>query len=204
MLFLILVIAVIVIAVSVVVAAGRRSKRMAQMTWDAQWHRGNRLRVIEAQQAVIEAQQARSRNNARLFLFLMAIFGVIWLIAQIVSDRPNEQRQTNGGRTPATTPATALATTPATALATTPATALATTPATAPAKSLATPPAPTIADSDQASVAERTPAYIRCEGKWRDTGKPATEYKKFMQGCVAAEQIAPAMRPKPDFWVSPQ
>jgi hypothetical protein len=201
MLFLILVIAVIVIAFSVVVAAGRRSKRMAQMTWDAQRHRGNRLRVIEAQQAVIEAQQARSRNNARLFLFLMAIFGVIWLIAQIVPDSPNAQRPTNGGRTPATTPATALATTPATALATTP--------ATAPAKSLATPLAPTIADSDQASVAERTPAYIACDDQWRDAGKPAPEYKKFMRDCVTAsakkaKASDPKSSDKPGFWVSPQ
>jgi predicted phage tail protein len=90
MLFLILVIAVIVIAFFVV-GGGRRSRRMAQMTWDAM--------APEQQARVIEAQQARSRNNAGLFLFLVAIVGVLLLIGQIA--------QMLG---PATTPATAPAT----------------------------------------------------------------------------------------------
>jgi hypothetical protein len=106
MLFLILVIAVIVIAFSVV-GGGRRARQMRQMTWDAM--------APEQQARVTEAQRARSRNNAGLFLFLVAIVGVMLLIAQIAQmlgdpDRPNKQRETNGGWTPATTPATAPAT----------------------------------------------------------------------------------------------
>jgi hypothetical protein len=58
-----------------VVGGGRRSKRMAQVTWDAM--------APEQQDRVIDAHQARSRERAGLFLFLIAILGGFLLIGAI-------------------------------------------------------------------------------------------------------------------------
>ena len=35
--------------------------------------------------------------------------------------------------------------------------------------------------------AQHGPGHVTCDFKWLETGKPATEYEKFMQDCLAVE-----------------